>query len=141
MFKSNSTHSYERTSEDVEISVVPELVPDRSNFEDLYYFKYTVSISNHRDKDIQVLSRHWIIRSGDGLTEEVEGDGVVGEQPVISPGETYSYESYCPLPVPTGNMRGSYFAKDQDGESLVLKIPLFFLRAESPDSSVSRLFH
>jgi len=123
-------HSYSQTSHDIAVSVVPTFVPEKSNQRDIFFFQYEVKISNTSKKPIQLLSRHWIIRSGDGEIQEVKGKGVVGECPFIGAGETYSYKSFCPLPVATGNMRGSFGIIDHQGQHKVIKIPLFFLRPD-----------
>ena len=73
-----------------------------------WVFQYTVRITNHSDETVQLISRHWTITDGLEHVEEVRGPGVVGEQPVLAPGESYKYSSWCPLPTPTGVMRGTY---------------------------------
>ncbi|QDZ23283.1 ApaG domain-containing protein [Chloropicon primus] len=73
-----------------------------------FFFAYDVSISNESDKTVQVRSRHWIITNGQGRVEEVKGPGVVGEQPILRPGESFEYTSACPLQTSYGTMEGSY---------------------------------
>lgn len=75
---------------------------------DRYVFAYRVTITNHSDFEVQLHSRHWFIFDGDGTIREVKGDGVVGEQPTISPGESFAYVSWCPLSYPIGKMEGTY---------------------------------
>ena len=120
------------TSHDINVTVVPEYLPDRSSPEQTFFaFAYRVTIQNLGHEPVQLLHRHWIITDGTGYVEEVEGDGVVGEQPWIYPGETYDYDSGCPLRTPTGNMRGWYHFKTPSGAMFKSRIPLFFLRLNS----------
>lgn len=120
---------YVETTNDIEIRVEPMYVPEQSDpAASYYFFAYRVRIANHSKKSAKLMSRHWIITDGHGHTEEVRGDGVVGEQPLLEPGATYEYTSACPLPTPTGNMRGSYSMIDESGRRLTVRIPLFFLR-------------
>ena len=81
--------------------------------------------------DCQLLNRHWIIVDGMGQREEVQGEGVVGEQPILEPGENYQYSSYCPLPTQTGSMRGSFEFLGADQQLFQVKVPLFFLRPDT----------
>ncbi len=113
--------------------VEPRYVPEQSVPEARqFFFSYRVQISNLGSEPAQVLSRHWVIVDGAGQVHEVRGPGVVGETPWIRPGETYEYSSYCPLPTPTGNMRGTYQMATESGEQFNAKIPLFFLRDMRP---------
>lgn len=73
-----------------------------------YLFAYTVTISNEGDQEARLLGRHWIITDAHGREEQVRGEGVVGRKPVIAPGQTHEYSSYCPLPTPIGFMRGTF---------------------------------
>ena len=77
---------------------------------------------------MQLMSRHWVITDGHGEVHEVEGPGVVGKQPQLAPGESFEYSSYCPLPTPTGNMRGKYWMVNAQGDRFPVNIPVFFLR-------------
>lgn len=82
---------------------------ERSSPEESYYFfTYQVRISNVGTETTQLLSREWLITDGNGETQRVQGPGVVGEQPVLAPGEEFEYTSFCPLPTPVGAMQGSY---------------------------------
>ena len=84
-------------------------VPQRSDPEtDRYFFAYRVRITNAGSEPAKLLRRHWIITDGTGHVEEVEGPGVIGETPLLMPGETFEYTSACPLPTPVGTMHGSY---------------------------------
>ncbi len=93
-----------------------------------WFFLYTVTIVNDGDTTVHLESRHWIITDGEGATEEVRGPGVVGEQPVLMPGESFEYTSGCPLPTPTGTMQGSYMMVTPDGERFEARIAPFQLQ-------------
>ena len=94
---------------------------------DSYVFAYTVTIMNHGDSAAQLLTRHWIITHGNGKTQEVKGDGVVGKQPLIKPGEGYQYTSGTVLETPIGTMGGSYQMIADDGQEFDAPIPDFLL--------------
>lgn len=120
---------YITETDGIEVTAFPQFVPERSQPHfDCYFYIYHIQIRNNSQETAQLLSRHWIIADGKGRVEEVRGDGVVGEQPVLKPGETYSYTSSCPLVTPTGNMRGNYNMQSETGRKFSVKIPLFFLR-------------
>jgi ApaG protein len=94
-----------------------------------WFWSYHIRIENDGDATVQLLTRHWIITDGRGEVAEVVGDGVVGDQPVLDPGESYDYVSGCPLQTPTGSMEGSYGMIDADGEPFDVAIPAFPLHA------------
>ena len=94
-----------------------------------WVFQYTVRITNQGPETVQLLSRHWIITDASEHTEEVSGLGVVGEQPVLAPGESFKYSSWCPLTTPTGVMRGSYGMARTNGEKFDIDIAPFALKA------------
>jgi ApaG protein len=124
-------HTYTETTHNVQIDVTPTYLGEQgSPQETQYVFSYRVTITNNGDSAVQLLSRHWIITDGDGKVEEVKGPGVIGEQPIIPPGESHTYESFCPLSTPTGNMRGSYQMKSDSENFIDVKTPLFFLRSD-----------
>ena len=126
-------HVYREITDGIEVTVKPELVVDQSNSDLGYYFyKYDIQIRNHSDHSHQIMSRHWIVRDGKGNEEEVIGEGLLGEQPKLEPGESYTYSSACPLTTPTGNMRGKYYSVDETGKEHSVSIPLFFLRPPNP---------
>jgi ApaG protein len=95
--------------------------------ESYYFFAYRVRISNVGGETAQLLSREWIITDGNGDTQRVQGPGVVGEQPVLAPGEEFEYTSFCPLPTPVGAMHGSYLMTLQNGEQFEAEIAPFSL--------------
>ncbi len=101
----------------VRIQVNTRYVRERSRpAEGYFYFAYTVTISNVGATPVRLVSRHWIITDAYGRVEEVRGPGVVGEQPHLSPGESFEYTSACPLPTDTGSMRGTYQMVTDDGD-------------------------
>jgi ApaG protein len=110
------------------VSVRPQFVPEHSDpDEDKFLFAYTVTIRNTGDITAQLISRHWIITDANNKIEEVQGLGVVGEQPVLKPGESFEYTSGCPIGTPVGSMRGSYQCVAEDGTRFEAPIPEFLL--------------
>ncbi|HEV2852617.1 MAG TPA: Co2+/Mg2+ efflux protein ApaG [Thermoanaerobaculia bacterium] len=95
--------------------------------ESYYFFTYQVRISNVGSEAAQLISREWLITDGNGDTQRVHGPGVVGEQPVLAPGEEFEYSSFCQLPTPVGAMQGSYLMVLQNGESFEAEISPFSL--------------
>jgi ApaG protein len=119
---------YRADTDGIRVIVSPAFVPERSDPQQaVYFWAYTVDIINLTPDPVQLLARHWIITDGEGRVEEVRGPGVVGEQPVIPPGQTYRYTSGCPLPTPEGSMQGSYEMTDAQGRAFVVAIPVFAL--------------
>ena len=92
-----------------------------------FAFSYTVTIANHGVEPAQLMSRHWIIIDGDGGVEEVRGEGVVGKQPMLGPGEAFEYTSWCVLPTPSGSMHGTYKMTRTDGSFFDAAIAAFAL--------------
>ncbi len=92
-----------------------------------WFFLYTIRIANEGTETVKLLTRHWFIRDADGNVEEVRGPGVVGEQPVLEPGEAFEYTSGCPLPTPFGTMKGTYQMVTGDGERFDVDIAEFEL--------------
>ncbi len=115
---------------EIDVRVVPRYLPEQSDpLQENYGFAYTITLSNLGDAPAQLISRHWIILDADGHREEVRGLGVVGQQPLIKPGEGFEYTSGCRLHTPTGTMEGSYRFVREDGESFDVPIPRFVLDA------------
>ena len=116
-------------TENIKVEVESFFVPEQSDKPmGRYFFSYRIRITNGDDKHtVQLLSRHWIIKDGFGRVEEVKGAGVIGQQPTLKPHEIFEYESFCPLATPTGSMHGTYQMQREDGKSLDVKIPEFFL--------------
>jgi ApaG protein len=119
--------SSEATTQGIRVEVESRYSPERSR-PGLWFFLYTVRISNLGDETVQLISRHWTIRDANGQVEEVQGAGVVGEQPVLEPGESYQYTSGCPLLTPFGSMLGSYQMVTADGEQFDAEVAEFLLR-------------
>lgn len=120
---------YYELTQGIEVQVKPEYLPEESFPEDCkYIFAYHITITNRSENEVQLMNRHWIITDGHGVVHEVQGPGVVGQQPKLQPGESHQYSSFCPLPTPTGNMRGSFQMVNSLGAKFDVRIPLFFLR-------------
>jgi ApaG protein len=139
-FKDEAPHpsnsSSEAVTNNVRVEVEAEYVPQRAAgsatealpLDGQWLFHYTVKITNEGDETVQLISRHWIITHGNGRTEEVKGPGVVGEQPVLAPGEAFQYTSRCRLSTPKGSMRGTYQMVSEDGTYFDVEIAPFILR-------------
>lgn len=112
----------------VRVEVTTRYSPEHSSPGEQWFFLYTITIGNEGGEPVQLLSRHWIITDATGQVEEVRGPGVVGEQPVIEPGEAYQYTSGCPLPTPFGSMEGRYQMRTGNGERFDAAIARFSLR-------------
>lgn len=120
--------SSEQVTDGVRIRATPGYLPDQSDpGEPRYVFGYHIDVSNETSTGIQILSRRWRIIEGDGDSHEVVGDGVVGLQPHIAPGESFHYGSFCPLRTEWGTMEGEYLARWDDGRRVELKIARFYL--------------
>ncbi len=114
------------------VSAVPQYLAEQSAPEDdQYLFAYTVTIRNTGAVGGQLMSRHWIITNADGEVQEVRGEGVVGEQPFLQPGQSFQYTSGCPLTTPVGTMKGSYQCVAADGTPFEVPIPEFVLSKPS----------
>jgi len=112
----------------VRVSVVAEYSADQSRPQDQqWFFLYTITIKNEGAETVQLLSRHWVITDATGKVEEVRGAGVVGEQPVLAPNESFTYTSGCPLATAFGTMEGTYQMVTQNGEFFDVKIAAFTL--------------
>ena len=110
------------------VDVRSEFVPDQSSADaDRYVFAYHVTIENRGQSPAQLISRHWVITDGNQKVQEVRGQGVIGEQPTIMPGERYEYSSGAVLQTPVGSMHGSYQMVDAQGAAFDATIPVFTL--------------
>jgi len=119
---------YERVTRGIRVSVRPNYLEDQSDpGEGRFVWAYTVRIDNDSGDVVRLRTRHWRITDAQGVTEEVAGDGVVGEQPEIRPGEGFEYTSGAPLPTPSGLMVGRYGMETRDGEAFDVDIPAFSL--------------
>jgi ApaG protein len=119
---------YEAITRDIRVRAKPEYVEDQSApDEGRYFWAYTIDIMNESRETVQLRSRHWRITDAHGRTEEVRGPGVVGETPVLGPGESFQYTSGCPLKTPSGIMVGAYQMVTASGEAFEIAIPAFSL--------------
>ena len=118
----------EAVTHSIRVEVMSQHVPENSPPSE-WVFQYTVRITNEGTDTVQLRSRHWIITDGVEHVEEVKGPGVIGEQPVLAPGVSFQYSSWCPLTTPTGSMRGTYQMTRQDGTKFEIEIAPFALRA------------
>jgi len=125
------------------VDVVPLYLPEQSAPEEAQYvFAYTITIVNTGDVTAQLISRTWNVNDANGLTEKVKGLGVIGQQPLLKPGQAFEYTSGTRLRTPTGTMHGSFFCVAEDGEKFDADIPMFVLDALSePGVSGSRTLH
>jgi ApaG protein len=114
------------TTRGVTVRVSVSFLPEQSEpAKGRWFWAYHIRIENDGKQAVQLLTRHWTITDGRGRRHEVRGDGVVGEQPVIEPGQSYDYVSGCPLQTPTGTMEGSYHMVAEDGSTFEAAIPRF----------------
>lgn len=127
---------FKATTHGITVNVLPVYIDERSDPKSSQYFwAYRVSVENQSGQTVQLLSRYWHITDAVGNVEEVQGDGVVGEQPVLADGETYNYTSGCPLRTSSGIMVGKYTMIDQAGKKFEIDIPAFPL--DLPDHTPS----
>jgi len=118
----------EMTTRGIHIEVTSAYLPERSSPQDSqYFFTYRVRISNVGTEGAQLISRVWVITDSDGNVQEVRGPGVVGEQPVLAPGASFEYSSFCPLKTPVGSMHGTYQMVTDSGEEFDAMISPFTL--------------
>src|SRR5271166_4649969 len=119
---------YRAVTRQIEVTVEPNFLPERSSVERCEYFwSYTIVITNTGEETVQLQTRHWIITDATGRRQEVRGRGVIGEQPVLAPGERYEYTSGVPLPTASGIMTGSYQMVSESGEHFEIDVPTFSL--------------
>lgn len=120
--------TYTETTEDIRVSVQAYYLTDQSEpSEGKYIWAYRILIENQGNVPVRLLTRHWVITDGKGDTQEVIGDGVIGEQPRLEPGGDFIYTSGCPLNTPSGFMQGSYEMEDVNGDVFKVAIPAFSL--------------
>ena len=127
---------YEAVTRGIRIRVTPQFLEEESApAEGRYLWSYTIDIRNEGRDTVQLRSRHWRITDATGRTQEVEGPGVVGQTPVLTPGASFRYTSGCPLPTPSGIMVGTYQMTSAAGERFNVSIPAFSL--DSPHAKRS----
>jgi ApaG protein len=121
----------EAVTHSIRVEVMSKYSPENSRpLQDVWVFEYTVRITNQGAETVQLVSRHWIITDALDHVEEVQGPGVVGEQPVLAPGESFKYSSWCPLKTPTGMMQGTYqMTRAAGGTGFDVEIAPFGLKA------------
>ena len=125
---------YRATTRDICVSVEPIFLEERSSpSEGQYVWAYRVRIENGSADTVQLLTRYWRITDSLGRVQEVRGAGVVGEQPILAPGDSYEYTSGTPLPTPSGIMLGAYGMRTMGGQQFDIEIPAFSL--DSPDQA------
>lgn len=119
---------FSKTTDNIKVSVIPNFLDAYSEpSEEHYVWAYTVQVENLSDRQVQLLNRHWMITDAAGQVEEVRGPGVVGEQPVLKPGEGFRYTSGTALHTPSGMMVGSYEMSDEKGNRFPIEVPAFSL--------------
>lgn len=119
---------YEARTRDILVRVAPAYMAEQSQPEEgRWLWSYVVEIENHGTQTVTLISRHWIITDARNRVEEVQGPGVVGEQPVLGPREAFRYNSGCPLTTPSGSMRGTYQMVTAAGDAFDVEIPAFSL--------------
>lgn len=118
------------TTDGITVRVAPNFLEEQSQPQSgRWFWSYHIRMENHSDEAVQLLTRHWKITDGRGNISHVDGDGVVGEQPVLEPGGAHDYVSGCPLPTPSGNMEGHFRFIRADGGTFLAEIPRFELIA------------
>ena len=121
---------YHAITRDIEVTVRPVYLDGQSDVMDRkFVFGYFIRIENHGLEDIQLLRRHWFITNSNGQVQEVEGEGVIGQQPIIEPGGAHQYNSFCVLETFTGHMSGHYTMERPHGDRFKVDIPRFDLKA------------
>jgi ApaG protein len=126
------TATYRAITRHIEVTVEPNYLPERSSAENRQFFwSYTIVITNSGEETVQLQARHWVITDSAGRSQEVSGEGVVGEQPTLAPGERFEYTSGVPLPTASGFMAGRYQMVTDTGERFEIDVPAFSL--DSPE--------
>ncbi len=120
--------AHSATTHDVQVRVAVSYLAEQSAPRaGRWFWSYHIRIENHGDRPVQLLTRHWKIRNSRGVEQEVRGEGVVGETPLIPAGGSFDYVSGCPLDTPSGSMQGSYRMMGADGDTFDVRIPAFSL--------------
>lgn len=129
---------YETVTENIKVAVRPQFLEAQSKpDENKYVWAYTITVENHGVETITLLTRHWVITDALGRRQDVQGDGVVGEQPTLTPGQSFQYTSGCPLATPSGMMVGSYGMTTASGRPFDVAIPAFSLDSPHDQHSVN----
>jgi ApaG protein len=118
----------DRATRGIRVRVESRFVEARSNLaEGQWFFAYTITIANESELTVQLISRHWVITDANGVVREIRGPGVVGKQPILEPGDSFEYTSFCPLTTSFGTMHGSYQMAARGSESFDAEIAPFAL--------------
>lgn len=126
----------------IHIKVEPRFLPEQSSpAERIFTFSYTVTITNNGKVGAQLIARQWSISDATGGVQDVKGLGVIGQQPLLAPGQAFRYTSGCRLRAPSGTMHGSYFFVTEEGERFDVPIPMFVLEADAEGPSAPRVLH
>jgi ApaG protein len=130
--------AYRAVTRQIEVKALPRFMPERSSPENGYFFwAYTITLTNLGGETVQLKTRHWRITDAQGRLQEVRGPGVVGEQPVLKPGENFEYTSGVPLPTSSGFMTGTYGMVTAAGEEFDIDIPAFSLDAPERERTIN----
>jgi ApaG protein len=133
-----SISMYRAVTRKVEVTATPHFVPERSSPGNGYFFwAYTIDITNLGPETVQLKTRHWRITDALGRLQEVKGPGVVGEEPLLRPGDSFEYTSGVPLPTPSGFMAGSYGMVTAEGEHFDIEIPAFSLDSSYAERTIN----
>ena len=129
---------YRATTRKIEVTVTPRFIEERSSpANSEYFWAYTIEIANRGGETVQLKTRHWRITDALGRIQEVRGAGVVGEQPVLGPGQSFEYTSHVPLQTPSGFMEGTYGMVTAAGEGFDIEIPAFSLDSPSGKRTIN----
>ncbi|MBM3528103.1 MAG: Co2+/Mg2+ efflux protein ApaG [Alphaproteobacteria bacterium] len=129
---------YSTVTRNIEVKVTPRFMNERSSPENGYYFwAYTIEITNRSPDTVQLKTRHWKITDANGRMQEVRGEGVVGETPVLEPGKSFEYTSGVPLPTSSGFMAGTYGMVSAAGEGFDIEIPAFSLDSSNAKRTIN----
>lgn len=129
---------YRALTRDIEVTVEPAYCADRSDPEqNAYFWTYTIEIVNHGEETVQLLSRKWMIVNAHGKRMDVSGPGVVGEQPILGPSDSFRYTSGVPLNTTSGMMSGAYEMITEDGEHFEIEVPAFSLDAPQAPRTIN----
>jgi ApaG protein len=122
---------YRAVTRNIEVTVEPKFWPERSSIEKgQYFWSYTIVITNNGEETVQLETRHWIITDANGHQENVRGEGVIGQQPVLAPGERFEYSSGVQLLTASGVMTGRYQMVSESGEHFEIDVPAFSLESK-----------
>ncbi|MET0543067.1 MAG: Co2+/Mg2+ efflux protein ApaG [Variovorax sp.] len=126
----------------ISVRIEPRYLAEQSSPDDrVFTFAYTVTVTNHGEVPTQLIARHWFFNDASGHVQEVNGLGVIGQQPLLAAGESFSYTSGCRLQAPSGTMHGSFFMVSEAGERFDVPIALQVLEADIDGAPVSRVLH